>query len=78
MGQPAFYVYAYPEPEGYGDTALRTADAFYDKDLGQFILPYEAVRLARDPDALLLGFFGDTYEGAADLAEWDREALERS
>jgi len=41
-------------------------------------LPYEAVRLARDPDALLLGFLQDTYEAAADLAEWDREALERS
>ena len=51
---------------------------YYDKDLGQFILPYEAVRLARDPDALLLGFLQDTYEGAADLAQWDREALERS
>ena len=77
FGQPAFYVYAYPEPEGYGDTPLRTADAYYDKNLGQFILPYEAVRLARDPDALLLCFLQDTYEGAADLAEWDREALER-
>jgi hypothetical protein len=78
FGRPAFYVYAYPEPEGYGDTPLRTADGYYDKNLGQFILPYEAVRLARDPDALLLGFLQDTYEGAADLAEWDREALERS
>jgi hypothetical protein len=77
-GQPAFYVYAYPEPDGYGDTPLATADAFYDKSLGQFILPYEAVRLARDPDALLLSFLQDTYEAAADLAQWDREALERS
>jgi Family of unknown function (DUF5996) len=77
-GQPAFYVYAYPEPAGYGDTPLRTADAFYDKDLGQFILPYDAVRKARDPDALLLGFLQDTYEAAADLAKWDRKALERS
>ena len=77
-GQAAFYVYAYPEPAGYGDTALRTADAFYDKNLGQFILPYEAVRHGRDPDALLLGFLQDTYEAAADLAEWDRAALERS
>src|ERR1700722_9450119 len=78
FGQPAFYVYAYPEPEGYGDTPLRTADGYYDKNLGQFILPYEAVRHARDPDALLLGFLQDTYEAAADLAEWDRKALERS
>jgi len=77
-GQAAFYVYAYPEPVGYGDTPLRTADAFYDKSLGQFILPYDAVREARDPDALLLGFLQDTYEAAADLATWDRDALERA
>ena len=77
-GQAAFYVYAYPEPAGYGDTPLGTAEAFYDKSLGQFILPYEAVRKARDPDALLLGFLQDTYEAAADLAAWDRKTLERA
>jgi hypothetical protein len=76
-GRAAFYVYAYPEPAGYGDTRLRTAEAFYDKDLGQFILPYDAVRQARDPDALLLGFLQETYGAAADLAQWDRKALER-
>ena len=77
-GRAAFYVYAYPEPAGYGDTRLRTADASYDKTLGQFILPYDAVRQARDPDALLLGFLQETYEAAADLAKWDRQALERA
>jgi hypothetical protein len=77
-GRAAFYVYAYPEPQGYGDTRLRTADAFYDQSLGQFILPYDAVRGARDPDALLLGFLQETYAAAADLAHWDRTALERS
>jgi hypothetical protein len=77
FGYPAFYVYAYPEPGGYGDTRLRTAEASYNKDLGQFILPYDAVRQARDPDALLLGFLQETYETAADLAQWDRKALER-
>jgi Family of unknown function (DUF5996) len=76
-GRAAFYVYAYPEPAGYGDTKLRTPEAFYDKNLGQFILPYDAVRQARDPDALLLGFLQETYEAAADLAKWDRSALER-
>jgi hypothetical protein len=76
FGYPAFYVYAYPEPAGYGDTRLRTAEASYNKDLGQFILPYDAVRNARDPDALLLGFLQDTYEAAANLAKWDRGALE--
>jgi hypothetical protein len=75
-GRAAFYVYAYPEPAGYGDARLRTAEAFYDKTVGQFILPYDAVRLARDPDALLLGFLQETYEAAADLAKWDRKALE--
>lgn len=77
-GRAAFYVYAYPEPSGYGDTRLRTSDAFYDKNVGQFILPYDAVRQASDPDALLLGFLQETYEAAADLAKWDRKALERS
>jgi len=76
-GRAAFYVYAYPEPAGYGDTRLRTIEAFYDKTVGQFILPYDAVRTARDPDALLLGFLQETYEAAADLANWDRRALER-
>jgi len=78
FGQAAFYVYAYPEPAGYGDTRLRTAGASYYKDLGQFILPYDAVRKASDPDALLLDFLQETYEAAADLAQWDRQALERS
>jgi hypothetical protein len=73
-GRAAFYVYAYPEPAGYGDTKLKTAEAAYDKKLGQFILPYDAVRAARDPDAL---FLQETYEAAAKLANWDRAALER-
>jgi len=76
-GRAAFYVYAYSEPAGYGDTRLRTPDAFYDTGLGQFILPYDAVRHAPDPDGLLLGFLQETYEAAADLAKWDRNALER-
>jgi len=76
-GRAAFYVYAYPEPAGYGDTKLKTAEAAYDTKLGQFILPYDAVRQANDPDALLLGFLQETYEAAADLAKWDRAALER-
>lgn len=77
FGYAAYYVYAYPEPAGYGETRLRTAEAAYNKDLGQFILPYDAVRTARDPDALLLGFLQETYATAADLANWDRKALER-
>jgi len=77
-GRAAFYVYAYPEPPGYGDTPLRTTEGFYDKALGQFILPYDAVRQSPDPDALLLGFLQETYEAAATLGHWDRQALERA
>ena len=58
--------------------AAANAGAFYDKNVGQFMLPYDAVRQARDPDALLLGFLQETYAAAADLAKWDRKALERS
>ena len=76
-GRAAYYVYAYPEPAAYGKTKLRTAEAFYDETLGQFILPYDAVRRASDPDALLLGFLQETYAAAADLGHWDRAALER-
>jgi hypothetical protein len=77
LGHAAFYVYAYPEPPGYGDIRLKTPGAAYNKEAGQFWLPYDAVRQASDPDALLLGFLQETYAAAADLAKWDREALER-
>ncbi len=77
-GRAAYYVYAYPEPPDYGATRLRTPAAFYDETLGQFILPYDAVREARDPDALLLGFLQETYAAAADRAQWERRALERA
>ena len=77
FGQAAYYVYAYPEPKNYGRTTLRIADADYDGTLGQFILPYDAVRRAPDPAGLLLGFLQETYDAAAELAHWDRKALER-
>jgi hypothetical protein len=76
-GRAAYYVYAYPEPKAYGECLLRTPGAFYDQGLGQFILPYDAVRAAPDPDQLLLGFLEETYEAAAKLADWDRQSLER-
>jgi hypothetical protein len=76
-GRAAFYVYGYPEPTGYGGTRLGTPEAFYDTGLGQFILPYDAVRQSGDPDRLLLGFLQETYEAAAELARWDRKTLER-
>ncbi|MEZ5239327.1 MAG: DUF5996 family protein [Microthrixaceae bacterium] len=73
-----FYAYAYPEPPGYRDRAVTPADARWDADLGEFVLPYEAVRTAEDPDATLLAFLQSTYEAAAETAAWDRAALERA
>ena len=71
------YAYAYPEPAGYGDVRLRNSDGFYDKTVSEFVLPYDVVRQARDPDRMLLDFLQETYEAAANLAKWDRAALER-
>jgi hypothetical protein len=76
-GRAAFFVYAYPEPAGYGASRLSMPEAFYDEGLGQFILPYDAVRQARNPDTLLLAFLQETYAAAAELGKWDRKALER-
>ena len=73
----AFYAYAYPEPPGYGDRAVRPEEARSDRAAREFILPYEAVRTADDPDEALLQFVQTTYEAAADLAQWDRAALDR-
>jgi Family of unknown function (DUF5996) len=77
FGQAAFYSYAYPEPAGLADAAIRPAAASYRQDLGQFILPYDAVRQAPSPDDCLMEFLRSTYDAAADLAHWDRAALER-
>jgi uncharacterized protein DUF5996 len=78
FAEPAFYAYAYPEPAGYGDHAVRPDAARYSATAREFILPYEDVRNAADPDEALLQFFQSTYEAAADLARWDRAALDRS
>ena len=73
---PAFYSYAYPEPAGFRATKVRPDSAFFSEALGEFILPYDAVRTAADPDKALLDFLQSTYEAAAIAAKWDREALE--
>jgi len=73
---PAFYSYAYPAPEGFAGAAVKPAQAFFSKDLGEFILPYDAVRTAGDPKQALLDFLESTYAAAADLGRWDRAALE--
>jgi hypothetical protein len=72
----AFYAYAYPEPDGFADHPIAPDGAFYSHDNGQFLLPYEAVRTAPDPDRALLQFLHTTYEAAADHGRWDRAALE--
>jgi hypothetical protein len=72
----AYYSYAYPEPQNFSEAKVRPAQAFYFKDFGQFILPYDSVRTASDPEAALMAFLQSTYEAAADLGKWDRKALE--
>ena len=75
--EPAFYCYAYPEPPGFSRYDVRPAAAFYDDGLREFVLPYEAVRVAPDPEAMLRDFFLSTYEACANLGGWDRRELER-
>ena len=72
----AFYSYAYPAPEGFAEARVRPTDAYFTKDLGEFVLPYAAVRSADDPETVLLDFLQSTYDAAADLAKWDRAALD--
>jgi len=72
----AFYSYAYPAPAGFADAAVKPAAALWSKELGEFLLPYDAMRKAGDPDAALMDFLVSTYEAAANLAKWDRKALE--
>lgn len=76
-GRAAFYSYAYPEPPGFSAAPLRTPGAFYDEQLKEFVLPYDAIRQAAAPDRALMGFLEETYAAAADGAGWDRAALER-
>jgi hypothetical protein len=75
---PAYYSYAYPVPEGFAAASVRPGAAFFSKGLGEFILPYDAVRTAADPRAALMAFLQSTYDAAADLGKWDRKALECS
>ena len=77
FGEPAFYSYTYPQPPGFADAPVRPTPAYYSQNIGEFILPYEAVRQSADPRGTLLEFLQSTYEAAANLAKWDRTALER-
>lgn len=73
----AFYSYAYPAPDGFAEAAVRPDDASFNTDLGEFILTYDAVRSSASPRNAVLDFAQSSYEAAADLAHWDRAALER-
>jgi hypothetical protein len=75
---PAFYSYAYPTPAGFAQARVLPAAAFFHEGLGEFVLPYDAVRSAPSPDEMLVEFLQSTYDAAADLGHWDRAALERS
>ncbi len=72
-----FYSYAYPTPDGFASSEVEPEAARWLADLGEFVLPYEAVRESASPDETLLAFLESTYAAAADLQGWDREALER-
>jgi hypothetical protein len=74
--EPVFYAYAYPEPEGFRDHPVRPPAAYYHNDMREFLLPYEAVRRAENPDAMILEFAQSSYEAAALHGGWDRRALE--
>jgi hypothetical protein len=77
IAEPVFYAYAYPEPPGYADHAVRPEGAYYHREMREFVLPYEAVRGASAPDELLLEFAQSTYDAAAEHGRWDRSALDR-
>ncbi|MEM7138000.1 MAG: DUF5996 family protein [Myxococcota bacterium] len=76
LGFPAFYSYAYPMPQAFGEQPVAPDEAYFNADLGEFLLPYDAVRTAADPDHTLLAFLQSTYDAAARLGSWDRGALD--
>jgi hypothetical protein len=76
MDHAAFYSYAYPAPLKFADAEVEPAEARYDARLGEFLLPYDAVRLAPEPERTLMAFLESTYRAAAELGAWDCQALE--
>ncbi len=75
--EPAYYAYAAPEPEGFKNAAIRPPAAFYSTQFGEYLLRYEEVRRAADPEAALMAFLESTYLAAAELGKWNRAELER-
>ncbi|PYS67445.1 MAG: hypothetical protein DMF69_23000, partial [Acidobacteria bacterium] len=78
LGKAAFYSYTAPAPEGLAQASVRPEKAFYSKDLSEFLMFYDDVRTAADPDAALLEFCQSTYEAGANLSNWNRTELERA
>lgn len=78
LGYPAFYSYAYPTPDGFKQATVEPLAAFFHEQLGEFILPYDVVREAENPDRLLLSFLQSTYEAEANLAHWNQDALRQT
>jgi uncharacterized protein DUF5996 len=74
----SYFAYTYPEPEGLSKAHVRPAAAAWNDNLHEFILPYDAVRSAADPEQTLMDFCQSTYEAGADLAHWPRQELERA
>jgi hypothetical protein len=77
IDEPAFYAYAYPEPQGFKDYPIQPPEAFYHREISEFLLPYDVVRTAKSPNEVLLSFLQSTYEAEATCAKWDRAGLER-
>ena len=77
IDEPAFYAYAYPEPQGFKEYPIQPPEAFYHREISEFLLPYDVVRSAKSPDEVLLSFLQSTYEAEATCAKWDRAGLER-
>jgi hypothetical protein len=75
--EACFYSYAYPEPPGFAGAPIAPLGAHYSDKLREFVLPYEAARRTASPDAAVLEFLQSSYEAAANLGRWPREALER-
>jgi len=76
LGEAAFYAYAYPTPDAFAGSPVQPAAAYYHESLGEFVLPYEAVRTADSPDDALLAFLQSSYEAAAETGDWDRAVLD--
>jgi hypothetical protein len=77
IDEPVFYAYTYPEPQGFKDYSIQPPEAFYHTGMGEFLLPYDVVRMSDSPDKILLSFLQSSYEAAAVCANWDRHTLER-